>query len=166
MHMWGKRKQFPLEIRPVLKCQRLVVTELLRNKYGLEPPQGHGESVEREWQTWLWVLGKQRPVIREALLTMRTFLGCGIAGLAAFYIAPALRNRYFVSLSVIFLIAGCHQALDLAMLNYEPMRGSLARLASLLAELSDLRGQTKQQTNESEPEPSKLAIITDEEKNN
>ncbi len=135
--MWGRKKRFPFEIRPTLKCQRLAATQLLKRKYGVNPNNGPWEWVDQEWQVWLSVLGKQPPVFREALLTMRTFLGCGIAELAALYISPTLRNRYFIAITSVLIASGCVQSLDFAKRRYDPMRGSLTRLVAVLAELAE-----------------------------
>jgi hypothetical protein len=93
--MWAREKRVPFEIRPILQCQRMAATQLLKRKFGVTPSKGQWEWVDREWQAWLAVLGKAPAGLRESFLTMRTFLGCGIAELAALYIVPTLQNRYF-----------------------------------------------------------------------
>ncbi|MGA2200447.1 MAG: hypothetical protein ABSD89_15025 [Halobacteriota archaeon] len=160
MVTWGRKKRFPFEIRPVLKCQRLAATQLLVRRYGINPSKGPGDWVDLEWQVWLLVLGKQPPVFREALLMMRTFLGCGLAEISALYICPALRNRYFVATSVVFITAGCFQSLDFAKRSYEPVRSSLTRLVFLLAELAETNTATKKEENSPDKGPN-LAISTD-----
>jgi hypothetical protein len=35
--MWARQKKVPFEIRPVLKCQRMAATQLLKRKYGITP---------------------------------------------------------------------------------------------------------------------------------
>lgn len=160
MVMWGRKKRFPFEIRPVLKCQRLAATQLLVRRYGINPSKGPGDWVDLEWQVWLSVLGKQPPVFREALLTMRTFLGCGLAEISALYVSPALRNRYFIAISVVFIASGCFQSLDFAKRRYEPMRSSLTRLVSLLVELAETNTATQKEENGPDKGPN-LAINTD-----
>ncbi|MGA2250172.1 hypothetical protein [Terracidiphilus sp.] len=148
--MWARQKKVPFEIRPVLKCQRMAATQLLKRKYGITPSKGNWEWVDQEWQAWLAVLGKAPAGFREAFLTMRTFLGCGFAELAAIYVAPALRNRYFGIMSAVFLVAGCFQPLSLSKRHREPIRWNITRLLFLieeLAETSDISGKTKKSTN-------------------
>jgi hypothetical protein len=140
--MWARGKKVPFEIRPVLKCQRMAATELLKRKYGITPSKGQWEWVDQEWQAWLSILGKAPPTFREAFLSMRTFLGCGLAELAALYICPALRNRYFVAITAVFLVAGCFQSLDFARRRGEPIRRSLSLLLALLEELSEVASTT------------------------
>ena len=160
MVFWERRKRFAFEVRPVLDCQRLAATQLLIRRYGITPRKGLSGSVDLEWQVWLSVLGKQPPWSREAFLTMRTFLGCGLAGLSALYISPALRNYYFVVISAVFVAYGCAQSWSFAKLRYDPMRQSLARLVSLLVELAETN--TSMKTPEVGPEKgSSLTINTD-----
>jgi len=164
MVMWGRKKRFPFEIRPVLKCQRLAATQLLVRRFGIDPSKGPWDWVDLEWQVWLSVLGKQPPVFREAFLTMRTFLGCGLAEISALYISPALRNRYFVAISVVFIISGCFQSLDFAKRRHEPMRSSLARLVSVLVELAETNTATKKKEENGPDKGSHLAINAEDEK--
>ena len=137
MVMWGRDKRFTFATRPVLKCHRSAATQLLIRRYGITPRQGPGGAVDLEWQVWLSMLGKQSPAFREAFLTMRTFLGCGLAELSALYIAPALWNRYCAALSVVFIASGCVQSWGLAKLKHDPMQHLLARLVSVLVELAE-----------------------------
>jgi hypothetical protein len=134
--MWARQKKIPFEIRPVLKCQRMAATELLKRKYGVIPSKGQWEWVDQEWQAWLAVLGKAPVGFRETFLTMRTFLGCALAELAAIYTVPGLRNRYFVLMAGVLLAAGCFQSLSLARRRGEPIRSNLTRLLLLMEELA------------------------------
>ncbi len=106
--MWARMKKVPFETRPVLKCQRMAATRLLKRKYGVTPSKGQWDWVDQEWQAWLAVLGKAPTGFREAFLTMRTFLGTGFAELVAMYVEPALRNWYFGTMTGTLLLAGCH----------------------------------------------------------
>jgi hypothetical protein len=135
--MWARKKKIPFEIRPVLKCQRMAATELLKWKYRVTPSKGQWEWVDQEWQAWLAVLGKAPVGFRETFLTMRVFLGCGLAELAAMYIVLGLRNRYFVVMTGVLLAAGCFQSLSLARRRDEPIRSSLTRLLLVMEELAE-----------------------------
>lgn len=135
--MWARMNKAPFEIRPVLKCQRVAATRLLKRKYGVTPSKGQWEWVHQEWQAWLAVLGKTPAGFREAFLSMRAFLGSGLAELAAMYIEPTLRNRYFVAMTGTLLVAGCFQSLSLTKRRREPMRFSLMRLLMLMEELAE-----------------------------
>ena len=105
----------------------MAATQLLRRKYGVTPSKRQLQRYDQEeWDAWLAVLGKAPAGLREAYLTMRTFLGCGLAELAAIYIVPALRNRYFVLMSGALLAAGCFQSLSLAKGRWDPVRGTHA----------------------------------------
>jgi hypothetical protein len=163
MVRWGREKRFAFEIRPILKCQRMAARQLLTRKYGINPSKGPYHWVDLEWQVWLSVLGKQPTVFREALLTMRTFLGCGLSELSALYISPVLRNRYFVAISVVFIAAGCVQSLDFAKRRYEPIRSNLSGLLAVLEELSQAAAETKKEEDATSDKRNNLTISTDTE---
>jgi hypothetical protein len=82
-------------------------------------------------------------------MTTRTFIGCGLAGFSALYVSPALRDRYFIPLCVVFTFAGCYQSFDLAKWRQHPVRNSIAHLRSVLSELSET--QTAAKKEESSP---------------
>ena len=77
-------------------------------------------------------------MFKERFLTMRTFLGCGLAELGAVCVAPELRNRYFLLMMVVLLAAGCIESLSMAKNRREPIRSSLIRLLFLMDELAEL----------------------------
>jgi hypothetical protein len=143
--MWARGKKIPFEIRPILKCQRMAATQLLKRKFGVTPSTGHWEWVDQEWKAWLAILGKPPAGFRESFLTMRTFLGCGLAELAALYIIPTLQNRYFVTMGSILFLAGCFQSLSFAKVRREPTRAGLARLLALMEELREIRLATSKE---------------------
>jgi hypothetical protein len=135
--IWARMKKAPFEIRPVLKCQRMAATRLLKRKYGVTPSKEQWEWVDQEWQAWLAVLGKAPTGFREAFLTMRTFLSTAFAESVAMYVEPALRNWYFGIMTGTLLLAGCFQSLSLAKRRGEPMTFSLTRLLMLMEELAE-----------------------------
>jgi hypothetical protein len=142
--MWARRKKVPFEIRPILECQRMVAAQLLKRKFGVS--KGKWEWVDhQEWQAWQAVLGKAPTWLRESFLTMRIFLGCGIAELAALYIVPALRNRYFVTMSAVLFTAGCLQLFAFVRMRREPIRANLTRLRVLMEELTEVSDRTSKE---------------------
>ncbi len=50
--MWARGKKVPFEIRPVLKCQRMAATQILKPKYGVAPCNGQWEWVDQQRQAW------------------------------------------------------------------------------------------------------------------
>jgi hypothetical protein len=131
---WARGREFSSEARPVLKCLYLAVRRLLKVRYGIE---FGGQSDEGEWGAWYSVLGKPLKQFNEASLYARTFLGCGLAGFTALYALPQLRERYFVALCLIFTLGGCFTSVGLARWRFNPVRRSLARLRSVMLELSE-----------------------------
>jgi hypothetical protein len=136
IHHWGKEKRYYFSIRPVLNCQVLAAEQILKRRYGITPREGDSHLVTQEWEVWVAVLGKPIPGFRESYLTMRTLLGCGIAGLLAMRIESVLQNRYFGFMSALFVFAGGLAAWDFAKKRYQPKRSSIVRLIALLRELA------------------------------
>lgn len=141
--MWARGKKIPFEVRPVLKCQRMAATQILKRKFGVTPSKGQWEWVDQEWQAWLAVLGMTPSGVKEMFLTMRTFLACGLAELAVLYTSPALRNRYFTAMVGVLLAAGCFQSISFARRRGEPVRANIIRLLTLMEELSTTRKEKK-----------------------
>lgn len=136
-----------LQARPVLRCWRLAAEQLLKRGYGIDRSKHHWPEGESE--VWYMVLGKPSATFQEALMTTRTFIGCGLAGFSALYVSPALRDRYFIPLCVVFTFVGCYQSFDLAKWRQHPVRNSIAHLRSVLSELSET--QTAAKKEESSP---------------
>lgn len=136
--MWGRGKKFPYNVRPILHCQRVAAKQLLMRRYGLFPSEGPGNMVDLEWQAWLSVIPKPTKRYTMAMFSARTFLSCALTALAAWYITPALRNRYFLVPTVVLITSGAYQSWSYARSTYEPVIGSLGRLAWIMAELAEI----------------------------
>ena len=146
---WAREREFSIEARPVLKCLHVAVRRLLKVRYGIDRKYG-GQLDDGEWGVWYSVLGKPLKVFQETLMVSRTFLGCGLAGFTALYALPVLRRRYFLALCVIFAFAGCFASVDLARWRFDPVRRSMARLRSVLLELSEASPTTEKTNSDSE----------------
>jgi hypothetical protein len=124
-------------IEPVIRCQHIAVEQLLKRKYGIKPSDIPAKrAFERD--VWLAMFGKQPVVIGRAFLTMRILLASGLATLASLYVAPVLRNRYFILISTVLLLPACIQSFTLAGWRYEPVKVSLNRLGWILTELAEV----------------------------
>jgi hypothetical protein len=88
---WARGRGFSSEARPVLRCLHVAVQRLLKVRYGIDKIYS-GQFDEGELGVWYSVLGKPVKGFQEAIMVMRTFLGCGLAGLTALYASPALRG--------------------------------------------------------------------------
>lgn len=136
---WARMSGFSSEARPVLKCLHVAVERLLKVRYGIDRSR---ESLgarwdDSEWGVWYSALGKPLRNFQEASIVSRTFLGCGLAGLTALYALPALRGRYFIALCATFTFGGCFSSVDLLLWRIKPVRRGIARLKSVLLELSE-----------------------------
>ena len=123
----------------VLRCWSEAAMQFLKQRYGIDKTANHRLSMDHHWEVWYTVLGKPPAELQEAVMSMRTVLGCGLAGLSALYICPSLRNRYFIAVTVVFTASGCYQLFDLAKWRQDQVRVGLARLNSVLTELAEAK---------------------------
>jgi hypothetical protein len=117
---------------------QLTVTQLLKRRYGIDVSGEPWQSTRRDWGVWFSVLGKPLDAFREASMTMRTFLACGLAGFSALHASPDLRGPYFITLCVVFTFSGCFLAWNLTKWRMDPLKSSISRLQSVLLELSEV----------------------------
>jgi hypothetical protein len=112
---------------------------LLKVRYGIDRTAASLSPRwdDSEWGVWYSALGKPLRDFQEASIVSRTFLGCGLAGLTALYALPALRGRYFIALCATFTLGGCFSSVDLLLWRVRPVRRGVARLKSVLLELSE-----------------------------
>ncbi len=157
---WARGRNYSSAAKPVLKCLYVAVQRLLRVRYGIDRRFG-GQWDDGEWGVWYSALGKPLKEFKEASMSSRTFLGCGLAGFTALYASPPLRGRYFVALCLIFTFAGCFSSVDLARWKFDPVRRSMARLRSVLLELSEASVMTEK-PNSDPGKGSSVSIDTDE----
>ena len=134
----------------VLRCWDEAAMRLLKQRYGIDKTDNHRLLMDHEWEVWYSVLGKPPAMLQEAVMTMRTIFGCGLAALSALYIAPGLRNRYFVTIAVVLTVSGCYQLFDLAKWRQDRVRVDLVRLRSVLTELAETSGNTRKTADDSD----------------
>lgn len=139
---WARGRDYPSAAKPVLKCLYIAVQRVLRVRYGIERKFG-GPWDEGEWKVWYLALGKPLKAFQEASASSRVFLGCGLAGFTALRASPLLRGGYFVALCLTFIFAGIFGSVELARWRFNPVRRSMARLRSVLLELSEPDGTDK-----------------------
>jgi hypothetical protein len=147
----------------VLRCWDETAKQLLKRRYGIDKGENHRLVMEHEWEVWYSVLGKPPVILQEAVMTMRTILGCGLAGLSALYVSPGLRNRYFITIAIVFTVSGCYQLFDLAKWQQDRVRVGLARLRSVLSELAETTSDVKKGADDSD-KGFEMTIDTDDKK--
>lgn len=149
MIFWARGREYAVAARPVLKCLYVAVQRLLKARYGIDRRIGrYGD--DGEWGVWYSALGRPLNEFKEASLASRTYLGCGLAGFTALYAVPPLRERYFVALCLVFTFAGCFASVGLARWKFDPVRKSMARLRSVLLELSEVNTTSERANGDSE----------------
>jgi hypothetical protein len=134
----------------VLRCWDEAAMRLLKQRYGIDKTDSHRLLMDHEWEVWYSVLGKPPAMLQEAVMTMRTIFGCGLAALSALYVSPGLRNRYFITIAVVLTVSGCYQLFDLAKWRQDRVRVGLVRLRSVLTELAETKGDAPSATDDSE----------------
>ena len=139
---WARERFFSAKARPALKCLHIATRELLRVGYGIDRTFD-GYSDDGEWGVWYSAIGKPLPAFKERALSGRIYLACGLAGFTALYYSSPLRMQYFIVLSAVFTFAGCYASVDLARWQFNPVKGTMVRLFSILEELSDAREAQK-----------------------
>lgn len=95
-----------------------LASKLFRDRYGVE--LRHAED-PREWESLLWSVGTLSEVEWRGPLLMMASEATGWCGLVATTLAPALRNRYYIALWVIFLLTGLHNDYSVAGRRTDPI---------------------------------------------
>ncbi|MGA2886796.1 MAG: hypothetical protein ABSE51_02015 [Terracidiphilus sp.] len=126
--------------RPVMKCLGLASKELLKKRYGIDVMDSLSPDGE-EWHVWYSVLGKPLPRVAEGITTMRTSLGCGLAGFLALPFAPSLWTRYFLGACGVFTATGLYMTWSRFRWRTDPVMLNHLRLQSVLLDLAEV-GET------------------------
>ncbi len=147
---FGERVQLTVSQTPIdegaRKLWSLLAGRLLREKYAIEPKLLDQE----EWDALYWTLGTLRIEDIRGAMTMIVSEATGWCGIAAIRFAPTLRNRYYVALCTLMIVAGLvHDWYVAEGLNNRTFIGFL-KTRSLLREFPKLagRGQESQLTNQ------------------
>jgi len=82
---------------------RKAAAQVLKRRYGIEPP---GPLRDSEWRAWSSILGTVRPEWIRGLLLILATEATGWAGLAAAYVAPNLRTRPYFVFSLFLIVYG------------------------------------------------------------
>jgi hypothetical protein len=146
---WARGRELFTEARPVLRCLHTATTQLLQERYGIEI-NGDRRLDSGDWNVWHSVIGKPLKALQEGTMAARTFLGCGLAGFTALYVAPALRERYFIALCSMFAVSGLLPSFSLAFWSFNSVRRSLLRLKSVLLALAEVTTATERRNAGSE----------------
>jgi hypothetical protein len=134
----------------VLSCWDQAAMRLLKQRYGIDKTDSHRLLLHHDWEVWYSVLGKPPAMLQDAVMTMRTIFGCGLAAFSALYVSAGLRNRFFITIAVVLTVSGCYQLFDLAKWRQDQVRVGLVRLRSVLTELAETKGSAPKATDESD----------------
>lgn len=110
--------------------QRLA-SKLFRDRYGVDLE--HAEE-QMEWEALLWPVGTLTEVEWRGPLLMIASEATGWCGLVAATLAPALRNRYYIALAVIFLLTGLHNDYYVAGWRTDPVATAASKSRAILRE--------------------------------
>jgi len=119
-------------------CQATV--QLLKQGYGIDPKD---EEAPSYLQAWYYALGKLDDETMRGRLSVMASQATGWIGLVAAIIAPSLRNRFYLGLSLFLLLYGLFFAnWDLMLMWNDPTRLKALRTIAILSELKDVRTRT------------------------
>jgi hypothetical protein len=124
----------------VLRCKRAASLELLKVRYGIQEDAPWAWNVTPAWDVWAAAM-VTRPLLEDVrgdLWGMMTHAS-GWAGVIASCLAPALRNRYYLSLCAVFIIYGVLHDKWVAKRLSDPVFGEVAMLRSILKQLQDAK---------------------------
>jgi hypothetical protein len=129
-----------------------MAQKLMRDRYGVEL-----HRVEEEWQFIFWSLGTFSDVEWRGPLLMIAFEATGWCGLAAIQLAPALSNRYYLALCLLFIVTGLHNDYWVAGRRIDPVAVALRQTRALLREYEKDRQPSanihKRPEGDDKPEP-------------
>ncbi len=115
---------------------------LMKEKYRIGREEQHLE--QPEWNALYQTLGTLRIEDLRGAMTMVVFEATGWCGLAAMRFAPTLRNRSYLALSGLFIVAGLlHDWYVAANLN-SPLFLAYLKIRALIREFPGLEAQWKQ----------------------
>ena len=88
--------------RDTRQCWALLARRLLKDQFGIEP----ADVGQDEWNVLYQTIGPLTLADLRGDFTMTVFEATGWCGLAAMLFAPALRNRYYVTLLMLLIASG------------------------------------------------------------
>jgi hypothetical protein len=95
--------KFQAELRGAQRAWKRAARHLLQQRYGIEIPFNPSESQEGEWQAWSGALGTQDSNPPKGIVFLTAVHAIGWSGIAAAYLAPVLRNRFYLAVAL-FLV--------------------------------------------------------------
>lgn len=129
-------KPDPPDARAVRWCLAAATEILLERRYGIDRDRATGPN-GGEWQVWSSSLGKPIKSLAEMMNAGRTTLACGVAGFLSLGVAPRLIERFYISLSSIFVFCGLWSAGWFFFQARNQVSLDMLRLRSILLELQD-----------------------------
>ncbi|MFZ3212016.1 MAG: hypothetical protein WA188_10915 [Terriglobales bacterium] len=137
-----------LKHKPVLRAVRKAATELLKRRYGLEPPDLlHGSEWHGlEWQVWYAALGTRGMSTARGWLFVVAIQATGWSALAATYFAPALRSLPYWVFSLFLTSYGLLATLRFVRWWTLPIAQSLFKLRAVLDEIPRSSTEEKDDT--------------------
>jgi len=106
-----------------------------------------------EWEPMLWAVGSLTEVEWRGPILMIASEAIGWCGLVATTLAPALRNRYYIGLSAVFLLTGLHNDYYVAARRTDPAAQAAWKTRAILREYEkDPRTPPTKEGQESTPD--------------
>jgi hypothetical protein len=125
---------FPVGLREVQRAWHLAAAELLKRRYGIDPPErGSGD----DWGVWYSVLGKPKPEHARGSLLVVASHATGWCGIAATHFSPALNTGYYVRFSLLLILCGVIHDWYVAKWRHDPILSGIVRVRLVLDELRE-----------------------------
>ncbi len=126
------------------RCWRATASMLLKKKYDVDL-----DELKREWSYLYWNLGSPTaPELRGQLLAVASH-AAGWCGLAAAWITPQLRSRYFLGFCIALIVVGLIHDYQVASRLADPVWIVSSRIRALLREYG---GRVPTPVEQEEPE--------------
>jgi hypothetical protein len=128
-HVYCSKRSYPddRDAHLARKCWDVVSKKLLLDKYGVAI-----DDVDNEWQHLFWNLGEVTMVDRRGDILVMALHASAWCGVAAAWIAPRLRNRYFLAFCGLAFLIGLTHDYDVARRLSDPVSLAHARIRAVL----------------------------------
>ncbi len=124
---------FSSDLMHVERAWSDAAVQLLKEQYGIE-----GRHIAMEWGVCYKVLGTPGPHTRGNLIVVASE-ATGWCGIVALFIAPPLKNRYYLGFSLFLVLYGLLQDWWVATYWNNPVTSGMIHLHAVLVELKEAR---------------------------
>jgi hypothetical protein len=115
--------------RYIYRAWDKLAHKLLKERYGIDT-----DDLEEEWEHLFWSVGMLTDVEWRGPLLLIALEATAWCGVAAITLAPALRNKYYLAICLIFFLQGLMNDYYSAKRRADPVASAIGRIRALLRE--------------------------------